>query len=89
MLIGLLAGAWPEAPEAPLIHPPPASIPSWHPLDPPALPVGMGCPRGLVKSWLLAVPGLASLLSDCVQSNLTLEWEGLTFEPLPHPHPQT
>lgn len=42
---------------------------------------GVSCPGGLVKSWLLAVPGLASLLSDCVRSNPTLEWAELTFEP--------
>lgn len=37
----------------------------------------------------LAVPGLASLLSDCVWSNLTLEWAGRTFEPRPTPTPIT
>lgn len=40
---------------------------------------------GLVKSWLLAVPGLATLLSDCVPSNPTLEWAEPTFEPPLHP----
>lgn len=39
----------------------------------------------MVKSWLLAVPSLASLLSDCVQSNLTLEWAEQTLEPPPLP----
>lgn len=58
---------------------PPNPHPSWHPriLE----PLLWSCPGGLVKSWLLAVPGLASLLSDCVQSNPTLEWAELTFEP--------
>lgn len=42
-----------------------------------------------MKSWLLAVPGLASLLSDCVQSNPTSEWAGQSRHstPLLNPRP--
>lgn len=64
-------------------------------LSPGALALGMGCPgsggEGTLVKKPLAVPGLASLLSDCVWSNPTLEWAGRTFEPPPHPHshPQT
>lgn len=52
--------------------------------------MGTGCPGGLVQSWLLAVPGLATLLSDCVRSNPTSEWAepGLSRHPNPHPTPR-
>lgn len=52
--------------------------------------MGMGCSGGgggLAKSWLLAVPGLASLLSDCVQSNPTSEWAEPHSTPLLNPRP--
>lgn len=55
---------------------------SWRPCCGNGLLWGGG---GLVKSWLLAVPGLASLLSDCVQSNLTSEWAEPTLNPPPQP----
>lgn len=59
-------------------------------LRPGALALGMGCPglgEGELVKKPLAVPGLASLLSDCVWSNPTLEWAGRTFEPRPTPTP--
>lgn len=60
---------------------------SWSPCCGNGPPRGLRGLPGLVKSRLLAVPGLASLLTDCVQSNPTLEWAGPTFEPPPPPSP--
>lgn len=78
MLHQLPSGGCPELQKLPPLPPFLAA-----PQDPGALAVEWAALGGLVKSWLLAVPGLACLLCDCVQSNLTLEWAELTFEPPP------
>lgn len=78
----LLAEGFPEAPD------PCPPVPSWHP--------------GILESllWEWAVLGLGeklaagnarpgSLQTDCVQSNLTLQWESRHLNPSPaSPHPQ-